>query len=115
MAKISAPSLYYKVHCQKRVALDDGMGNTVGDFATEFSVRAAFTHLRTGGETVMASRLENKHPMIVTLRSSTQTRQINADWQLVDARDNSVWAVRDVTPETDRQWISLLCERGVAS
>jgi hypothetical protein len=115
MAKIGAPNLYYKVHCQKRVPFDDGMGNTVSDFATQFSVRAAFTHLRTGGEAVMASRLENKHPMIVTLRSSTQTRQINSDWQLVDARDNSVWAVRDVTPETDRQWISLLVEKGVAS
>ncbi|EAQ34478.1 hypothetical protein NB311A_12072 [Nitrobacter sp. Nb-311A] len=114
MVKISAPSLYYKVHCQKRVEQDDGYGNTVSDFATQFTVRAAFVHLR-GGETVIASRLENKHPMIVTLRSSTQTRQINSDWRLVDARDGTAWAVRDVTPETDRQWISLLCERGVAA
>jgi SPP1 family predicted phage head-tail adaptor len=114
MSKVSAPSLYYKVHCQKRVEQDDGYGNTVSDFATQFSVRAAFVHLR-GGEMVIASRLENKHPMVVTLRSSAQTRQINADWQLVDARDGSKWAVRDVTPETDRQWISLLCERGVAA
>lgn len=110
----TAGDLYYKVHCQKRVAQDDGYGNTVSDFATQFTVRAAFTHLR-GGETVVASRLENKHPMIVTVRSSTQTRQINSDWRLVDARDGTAWAVRDVTPETDRQWISLLCERGVAA
>lgn len=114
MAKISAPNLYYKVHCQKRVEIDDGAGNTVGDFATQFTVRAAFTHLR-GGEAVIASRLENKHPVVVTLRSSAQTRQINSDWRLVDARDGAAWPVRDVTPETDRHWISLLCERGVAA
>lgn len=113
-AEIGAGDLHYRVHCQKRIEQDDGYGNTVSDFATQFTVRASYRHLR-GGETVIASRLENKHPMIITLRSSTQTRQINSDWQLVDARDNSVWAVRDVTPETDRQWISLLCERGVAS
>ncbi|GEC15158.1 head-tail adaptor protein [Nitrobacter winogradskyi] len=114
MGKISAPNLYYKVHCQKRVEIDDGAGSTVGDFATQFSVRAGFAHLR-GGEAVIASRLENKHPVIITVRASSQTRQINSDWRLVDARDGTAWAVRDVTPETDRQWVSLLCERGVAA
>lgn len=114
MAKVSAPSLYYMVNCQKRVEVDDGAGNTVGDFATQFSIRAAFAHLR-GGEAVIASRLENKHPVIITVRASSQTRQINSDWRLVDARDGTAWAVRDVTHETDRKWISLLCERGVAA
>lgn len=114
MAKISAPNLYCKMHCQKRVEQDDGYGNTVSDFATQFTVRAAFAHLR-GGEAVIASRLENKHPVIITVRASSQTRQINSDWRLVDARDGTAWAVRDVTHETDRKWISLLCERGVAA
>ncbi len=114
MAEIDAGDIYYKVHCQKRVEQDDGYGNTVSDFATQFTVRASYRHLR-GGETVIASRLENKHPVIITVRSSSQTRQINADWRLVDARDGTEWAVRDVTHETDRQWIALLCERGVAA
>jgi len=114
MAELGAADLYYRIHCQKRIEQDDGYGNTVGEFQTQFTVRAAYRHLR-GGETVIASRLENKHPALITVRASSRTRQINSDWRLVDARDNSVWAVRDVTPETDRQWISLLCERGVAS
>ncbi len=114
MAEITAGDLYYKVHCQKRVEVDDGAGNTVGNFATQFTVRAAYRHLR-GGETVIASRLENRHPVIIAVRSSSQSRQINTDWRLVDARDGTAWAVRDVTHETDRQFISLLCERGVAA
>lgn len=113
--EIGSGDLYYKVHCQKRQVVDDGYGNTVsGPFETQFTVRAAYRHLR-GGETVMASRLENKHPMVVTVRSSSETRQITADWQLVDARDGTAYAVRDVTHETDRRWVSLLVEKGVAA
>lgn len=114
MSKIGSGDLYYKVDCQKRIEQDDGYGNTVSDFATQFTVRAAYRHLR-GGEAVIASRLENRHPVIITVRASSQTKQITADWQLVDARDGTVWAVRDVTHEADRQSISLLCERGVAA
>lgn len=114
MAKIGAGDLYYKVDCQKRGEQDDGYGNTVSDFVTQFTVRAAYRHLR-GGEGVIAARLENKHPVIITVRASSQTRQITSDWRLVDARDGTAWAVKDVTHETDRQFISLLCERGVAA
>jgi SPP1 family predicted phage head-tail adaptor len=114
MAEIKAGDLYYRVHCQNRVEHDDGYGNTVAEFATQFTVRAAYRHLR-GGETVMASRLENKHPVLITVRASSETRQINSDWRLVDARDDTAWAIRDVTAETDRQFVTFLCERGVAA
>ena len=114
MAEIKAGDLYYRVHCQRRVDRDDGMGNLVAEFATEFTVRAAYRHLR-GGETVIASRLANKHPMLVPVRASSQTWQINSDWRLVDARDGTECAIRDVTAETDRQFITFLCESGVAA
>jgi len=114
MADINAGDLYYRVHCQRRVERDDGYGNTVAEFATEFTVRAAYRHLR-GGEAVMASRLANRHPVLITVRASSQTRQINSDWRLVDARGGTEWAVRDVTAETDRQFITFLCESGVAA
>ena len=114
MAELGAADLYYRIHCQKRIEQDDGYGNTVGEFQTQFTVRAAYRHLR-GGETVIASRLESKHPVVITVRASSQTRQINSDWRLVDARDGTEWAVRDVTPETDRQFITFLCESGVAA
>ncbi|MGB3486672.1 MAG: phage head closure protein [Xanthobacteraceae bacterium] len=114
MAEIKAGDLYYRVHCQKRVERDDGYGNMVAEFTTQFTVRAAYRHLR-GGETVMASRLENRHPVLITVRASSQTRQITSDWRLVDARDGIECAIRDVTPETDRQFITFLCESGVAA
>ncbi|MBN8974556.1 MAG: head-tail adaptor protein [Rhizobiales bacterium] len=114
MADTDAARLYERVHCQKRVAHDDGYGNTVGEFETQFTVRAGYHHLR-GGEAVIASRLENRHPVLITVRSSSQTRLIDSNWRLVDARIGTEWAIRDVTAETDRRNITLLCEGGVAS
>ena len=118
MAKqIGAGDLYYRVDCQKKVEAKDELGNPVpggGGWVTQFTVRAAYRHLR-GGEDIMAGRLQGRHTQIITVRSSSDTRQITSDWRLIDARDGSVFNVRDVTAETDRMWVSLLCERGVAS
>jgi head-tail adaptor len=115
--KLGAGDLYYRVDCQKKQAATDEFSNPVpggGTWETQFSVRAAYRHLR-GGESVMAGRLQGKHSQVITVRASSQTRLITAAWRLIDARDGTVFAVRDVTLETDRQWISLLCERGVAA
>lgn len=114
---MDASALYYRVHCQIEAPGADELGNPVpggGGWQTQFSVRAAYRHLR-GGESVMAGRLQGQHSQIITVRCSTQSKLITAGWRLVDARDGTVFNVRDVTPETDRQWISLLCERGVAA
>lgn len=115
--KLGAGDLYYRVDCQREVAGTDELGNPVpgaGGWKTQYSVRAAYRHLR-GGEDVMAGRLQGRHTQVITVRASSQTRQITAGWRLIDARDGTLFNVRDVTHETDRQWISLLCERGVAS
>lgn len=113
--RIGAGDLRERVHCQVRAAVDDDHGNEqAGEFATQFTVWAGYKHLR-GGEGVLAARLENRHPVVIIVRANSQTRQITADWRLVDVRDGTNWAVHDVTHETDRTWISLLCERGVAA
>lgn len=110
-----AGDLRYRVQCQSRGGGPDGEGNVIpGPFETRFTCAAAFKHLR-GGEDVMAARLENRHPMLVTLRRSSQTQQITADWRLVDARNGATFAVKDVTAETDRKWITLLVESGGAA
>lgn len=114
---IRSGDLFYRVNCQKKVPGTDEMGHPVpgaGGWQTQFSVRAAYRHLR-GGEDVMAGRLQGRHTQIITVRASAQTRQITPEWRLVDARDGTVFNVRDVTLETDRLWVSILCERGVAS
>lgn len=114
MAKqISAGDLYYRVAFDKRIDADDGLGNTVSDWQEQFQCRAAYRHLR-GGESVMAGRLQGKHTQVIIVRASSQTRQVTTDWRVRDVRNGDVFNIRDVTHETDRAWVSLLCEKGVA-
>lgn len=110
---IGAGDLYYRVAFDSRIEVDDGYGNTVSDWTEQFQCRAAYRHLR-GGESVMAGRLEGKHVQVITVRVSSQTLAITTDWRVRDVRNSDVFNIRDVTNETDRQWISLLCEKGVA-
>lgn len=110
----AAGELRYRVHCQRRADVVDGYGNTNGEWQTEFTVAAAYRHLR-GGEDVMAARLSGRHPAIITVRASSQSEQVTTDWRLVDARDGTEWAISDVTAETDGQYIALLCVSGVAT
>lgn len=112
--KLGAGDLYHRVAFDRRAEVDDGMGNTQSEWVEQFQCRAAYRHLR-GGESVMAGRLEGKHTQIITVRASSQTRTITSDWRVRDARSGGAFAIRDVTHETDRQWISLLVERGVAA
>ncbi|RUM95422.1 hypothetical protein EET67_23345 [Pseudaminobacter arsenicus] len=66
-AKLGAGDLYYRVACQKKQAATDEFGNPVpggGAWATQFSVRAAYTH-RRGGEGVLAARLENRQLRLI--------------------------------------------------
>lgn len=114
----SAGELYYKVGLQARIEENPDSpvdyGNTVSDWQEQFVVRAGFVHLR-GGESVMAGRLQGKHTQVIRVRSSSQTRTITTDWRVVDKRNGDIFNIRDITVETDRQFISLLCEKGVAT
>lgn len=92
----------------------DGYGNTVEGWIDQFTLAAGFTHLR-GGETVIAARLENRHPVVIRVRASSKSRRITADWQARDERSPEEYAVRDVTLDPKGMWIDLLCERGVTA
>ena len=109
-----AGDLFYRFTAQKRTDEVDNYGTTVGAFVEQFSVSGAIKHLR-GSEEVLASRLGGVHPLLITVRATSLTRKITTDWRLIDARTGTEYAIRDVTPETDRAFISLLCESGVAT
>ncbi|ASY68897.1 phage head closure protein [Sinorhizobium fredii] len=114
----SAGSLYYKIGLQARVEGNPDSpvdyGNTVSEWQEQFETRAEFIHLR-GGETVLAGRLEGRHTQVIRLRSSTASRTITTDWRVVDKRSGDTFNIRDIEHETNRQFISLTCEKGVAT
>ncbi|MDX3929249.1 MAG: phage head closure protein [Shinella sp.] len=109
----SAGDLYHRVAFDKRETVDRGDGVKVGSWVEQFSVRAGFTHLR-GGESVMAGRLQGKHTQVITVRASSQTREVGADWRVRDVRSGIAFNIRDITPTNDRAWLDFLCESGVA-
>lgn len=93
----------------------DEYGNTQGNFVDQFSVAADIAYVR-GGEGVIAARLEGHQPVIITIRSSSQTALIKPDWRAVDERDASrIFNVRSVQPSSNGDFTELLCEAGVAA
>lgn len=110
-----AGSLRARVHCQKRVEIDDGMGNTYGDWQTQFTIAAGFIP-KNGGEQVLAGRLQGVQAYIVTIRQSIQSREITPEWRLIDARDDRVFNIRSLAdPTGKRAWLELLVQDGVAT
>lgn len=109
----SAGDLYYSVAFEKQGSAPDGHGGTTTGWTEQFRCRAAFHHLR-GTETVLAARLEGTHTQVIRVRASTQSRAVTSDWRIRDVRTGDVFNIRDVEPQTDRQYISFLCQKGVA-
>src|SRR5215207_2893777 len=95
---------------------DDDLGNPVaGDFVEQF-VRSAKVQPLRGGEAVTAARLEERQPVLIFVRSDEDTRRITNDWRAVDARSGTIYEVKTVEDmERRREWLTLLCESGVAA
>ncbi len=109
-----AGDLRHRVAFDKRQRVKDGAGNWQSSFVEQFQRRAAFVYAG-GGEAVMAARLEGRGVLKVRVRSCSLTRTITQDWQMRDARLGTVYAIKEVDAVTDRQWVYLVVERGVAS
>lgn len=127
MASRGAGHLYERVAFDKREQTSDGHGNYEDGFLEQFSCRAGFTFLR-GGESVMAGRLQGRQPVVVRVRASSQTCQIEPDWRMRDLRKGKwqgpsgddywtgpIYAVRSVIPTEDRMFIDVTVESGVAA
>jgi head-tail adaptor len=121
MAKhMRAEDLRTKVFFQSRGMVDDGFGNMVpgGEFETQFHLPdGTWANLKPlrGSETVMASRLEGRQPYIITVRSSTDTRQVNEAWRIVEKNNaDRIYAIKGppTDPDNKRTRLEFLCELG---
>lgn len=114
----SAGGLYFRVGFEVRTVENPDSpadyGNTEAAWVEQFACRAEFIHVR-GGEDVMAARLAGRHVQVIRVRASTETLAVTTDWRAVDKRNADVFNIRDVTHTTDRRWVDLLCEKGVAT
>ena len=107
--------LYRKVTLQQPMSGSDGGGGALDGFVDAFTCRAEYVHLR-GGESVLASRLEGVHSQVIRVRASSETRAATTDWRIVDARDGTIYNIREISEdEMSRLWLDFLCQRGVAT
>lgn len=115
MAKrTGAGPLIELVAFDERVSVPDGYGNQQEGFAEAFQCRAGFIPLR-GGETVIASRLEGRQPVLVRIRQSSQSQRVRSDWRMRDLHKGIPYAIRTIVPTPDRAYFDLIVEQRVAA
>jgi head-tail adaptor len=110
----TAQELQHRVAIDQRTTVDDGAGNRRGSFEERFKHWAAFRS-RGGSEGVVAQRLEGKNVVGVYVRSNPQTRTIESDWRMRDVRTGQTYAVKIVDAVTDRNWVYIEVQTGVAA
>jgi head-tail adaptor len=111
---MDAGKMDYLVVFEQPMKVDDGHGGKVQGWGNTVTADASFRFLR-GGETVQASRLAGRQPVVVTVYDSSQTRAIRPSWRMRDQRSGTIYNVRSgPVPTDDRQYLEFTVESGVA-
>lgn len=121
-----AGSLNAKVTFQRRENVDDGLGSIRGMWGDQFTVAARLAPKFGGNaESLVASRLVSRQPYNLTVRASSQTRQVTATWRAYDARagltagnngeqrPNRVFGIKTVVnPDEQNAYLEMLVIEG---
>ncbi len=109
---MAAGRLRRRVTFQQEVETPDGGGGYELTWADRFSVWGGFRPER-GQERLEAGRLESAVAGVLTVRSSSQTRQVTAEWRVMIRGEP--YQIRAVTnPDQRSKYLELTVERGVA-
>lgn len=94
----------------------DGAGGNfrAGPYEPQFTVWGNIKPLN-GGEEVMAGRLTGYRTILVTVRSSSDTRCVTSEWCARNERTNETFDILEAKdPDSKRMWIEVLARSGVA-
>ncbi len=99
-------------------SVEDDYGNVSTGWQDMFTVSANFTP-RLGGESVEASRLAGRQPVVIRVRKSPDTAQIRTDWRATNVQTGTAYNIRTaVDPDEGNtshgKWIDMMAEAGVA-
>src|SRR5690606_12771504 len=95
--------------------VDDGYGNTYGQWVPQFERDACILPSK-GGETVIAARLQSVQPALIIVRYDVETATINAAWRLIEIRSGTAYNIRTVADiERRGRFITMLWAPGVAT
>jgi len=113
-----AGELKWRIGFYPKVASEDEYGNTQYVYADVPSfVYSALVKPKLGGEAILAGRLSGTNFVNITVRASSDTRQITTDWRAKDERSETLYNIRSnpIDPDGKRVWLEMLCEQGVAA
>lgn len=91
----------------------DGYGGQETTWTEEYACRAEFIY-RRGSEAVEAARLSGRPVYKVKVRSCADARSITTDWRMRDVRRSVTYNVREVDAISDRAFVWIVIEGGVA-
>lgn len=113
MRSIDAGDLRWRVAFDRRASVPDGYGNTQIGFEEQFVVSAR-VQVRLGGEAMIAGYLQDRQPVMITIRQNAQTRAIKENWRARDVRSGALYAIRSIAdPDGQGEWLDILALTGV--
>lgn len=90
-------------------------GNVESVWETQFTVSARVKP-RMGSEPIIAQRLQGVQPVTITVRSSSDTRQITPAWRAIDTRDaTKIYNLRTAVADEKNAFIEILADDGGAT
>lgn len=105
---MQAGDLSVRATFERPIQSRDEDGQIVQGWTAGFTAWVNVRYLR-GGEAVMQARMQSHSPAILTIRASSQSRQVTSEWR---ARiDGRVFDVKeDPRPTPDRAFVEMLAE-----
>lgn len=93
----------------------DGYGGEKIGFADPGVAFKTWAHVRylRGGESVQASRLRGRQPVVVTIRACASARGITTEHRMRDLRTGTAYNIRAIVPTEDRKFLEITAESGV--
>lgn len=113
--------LRHRFAFDKRADVSDDAGAEEGEFEQQFVVWAGLQP-KFGGEAVQQARLQGQTTITLTVRKSSATKLITADWRARDVKSGptpdkqTVYAIVSgpIDVQDNRMYLEFLCQSGKA-
>lgn len=99
------------IELQNFVAIDDGYGGQIQEWETVITAPARIRTL-TGGETVIAGRLQGTQTLVITVRHQPGMNDVSPAWRAVNGRTGTTYNIRSVTIDERKAFVDMLVESG---
>jgi head-tail adaptor len=109
----SASVLRERIGLDKPDIVPDGYGGQENGWTAQGNRPAQFLHQR-GNEGFEAAQLSGRSVYKVRVRQSPMTRNIEAGWRVRDLTRGTIYNVISVDAISDRAFVYMTCESGVA-